>query len=104
VALKIATRELEPVKSCLSLKKKGLSRLILEAVGIKLATTEPELLKYMQSTLLWQQNKGDEVDGGVEWLVDQGKYALDFLVYNEILIKVPGVQCDKPEAEGSQES
>jgi replicative superfamily II helicase len=56
VALKIATRALESVQSCLSGNKRGLSRLVLEAVGISLATTETELLSYMKSTLLWQQN------------------------------------------------
>ena len=55
LALKIATKELEPVQSCLADEKKGQSRLVLEAIGIGLATTEPELLEYMKSTLLWQQ-------------------------------------------------
>ena len=53
VALKIATQALEPVQSCLSREKRGLSRLVVEAVGIGLATTEQTLISYMQSTLLW---------------------------------------------------
>ena len=52
-ALKIATQALEPVQSCLSREKRGLSRLIVEAVGIGLAITEQTLISYMQSTLLW---------------------------------------------------
>jgi hypothetical protein len=34
------TKALEPVESCLSYKKRGMSRLILEAVGTKLAPDE----------------------------------------------------------------
>jgi hypothetical protein len=81
VALKIATQALQPVESCLSSDKRGLSRLVLEAVGIKLASTEQELLLYMQSTLLWQQNTNRD------WLGEQAKFAMDFLVYNEIIVK-----------------
>lgn len=53
VALKIATQALQPVESCLSSDKRGLSRLVLEAVGIKLASAEQDLFEYMQSTLLF---------------------------------------------------
>ena len=56
VALKIATQTMEPVASCLARQKRGLGRLILEAVGTKLACDEKSLLRYMQSTLLWIQN------------------------------------------------
>jgi hypothetical protein len=44
VALKIATKELEAIQSCLADSKRGLSRLILEAIGIGLATTEESLV------------------------------------------------------------
>lgn len=40
--------------SCLSREKRGLSRLIVEAVGTGLATTEKILINYMKTTLLWE--------------------------------------------------
>ena len=90
LALKIATKDLEPVQSCLADEKKGQSRLVLEAIGIGLATTEPELLAYMKSTLLWQQQiatQESESDNTMKWLLTSGRYALDFLLYNEIVTK-----------------
>jgi len=45
--LRIATEKLEYIKSCLSDQKRGLSRMILEAVGIGLAHNDDELLAYL---------------------------------------------------------
>jgi len=61
---------------------------VLEAVGIGLATTETELLQYMKSTLLWQQNKTEQAEASLKWLIAEGRFAIDFLVYNEILSKM----------------
>lgn len=51
---------MEAVGSCLAANKRGLSRLILEAVGSEMATTDLKLLDYMQSTLLFVQNKKED--------------------------------------------
>jgi hypothetical protein len=101
--LKIATQQLTFIESCLSDKKRGLSRMILEAVGAELALSDDELLAYLKSTFFWQQRpdraalcgkrdkrKSDIDQTGVEWMqlewiLQQGKAALDFLVYNEII-------------------
>jgi len=54
-SVKIATQQLETVNSCLGTKQRGLSRVIIEAIGTKLAADETDLLWYLQSTLFWHQ-------------------------------------------------
>ena len=92
IGLRIATKELEKINSALFKKQIGLPRVILEAVGTGLASHEQELLKYLQSTLYWTQRptfpdltRSEEGTKQLEWLFAQGKEALDFLIYNEIL-------------------
>ena len=77
--------------------------MILEAIGIGLAHNDIELLCYLQSTLFWQQRPTQTMVGKrdkrrsdleskelteVDWILDQGRCALDFLVYNEIVRQV----------------
>jgi DNA polymerase theta len=45
--LRIATEKLQYIRSCLSDQKRGLSRMILEAIGIGLARNDDELLAYL---------------------------------------------------------
>ena len=47
IGLKIASSELTHIASCLSQKKRGLSRMILEAIGIGLASNDIDLLSYL---------------------------------------------------------
>jgi replicative superfamily II helicase len=54
-AIDLMTRKLERVESCLSSEQRGLSRLILEAIGIGLVSDQHELKEYLQSTLLFTQ-------------------------------------------------
>ena len=95
IGMEIATRQLEHVKSALHSQIIGLPRVILEAIGTGLAQDEYDLLNYLQSTLYWQQRPDyEEVEDSdraakqLEWLFGQGKEALDFLVYNEIVKQI----------------
>jgi replicative superfamily II helicase len=45
--LRIATEKLQFISSCLSDQKRGLSRMILEAIGVGLAQNDDELLTYL---------------------------------------------------------
>jgi len=119
-AVELMTRKLERVESCLKGSQRGLSRVILEAVGIGLVQNAEQMQSYLMSTLLYTQAKyegdeglqspmkadesfrksasrtQDEADTSKEradkaWrgVQSQGKEALDFLIFNEIINQSP---------------
>lgn len=42
----------------------------------------------MQSTLLWQQSGEETEFKKFEWMISQGRFSLDFLVFNEIMKQI----------------
>jgi replicative superfamily II helicase len=56
-AVELMTRRLERVESCLTSRQRGLSRVILEAIGIGLVLDQRDLKDYLRCTLLYTQHK-----------------------------------------------
>ena len=53
--------EIPPVSSCLTPRKRGTQRALLEVVTIRIASTRLSLLEYVRGSLLWQTNDRKEV-------------------------------------------
>lgn len=68
LGMKIISKTLEHVRSSLQLKKIGLPRVILEAVGTGLAKTESNLIEFLKTTLFWVQRPKDELSNQLNWL------------------------------------
>lgn len=68
--------ELPPVVSCLTPEKRGISRALLEIIGIRMVSSRDALDQYVHSSLLWHTTAHDlvnkMVDGAIEELIEQG--------------------------------
>jgi len=56
-AVALMNRSLERVESCLFAQRRGLARIILEAIGIKIVVSSEELKAFLVNTLLFHQVK-----------------------------------------------
>jgi hypothetical protein len=58
---------------------------MMEAIGINLAVSDDELLKFLKTTLFWQQRPVDQDE--TQWIIKEGKFSINFLLLNEIIEK-----------------
>eukprot|EP00347_Sterkiella_histriomuscorum_P009671 403340318 len=102
-AIELMNRKLERINSCLNIERKGLSRVILESIGTKIVQDSVQMKLFLQNTLLYTQISSlivEESQGKDQQLnnIDlehqawvqmqkQGKQALDFLIFNEIVVQ-----------------
>lgn len=63
--------ELPPVESCLTPKKRGIKRAMLEILGIRMVSSRDALDQYIHSSLLWHTIDHDQVNQMVETAIEE---------------------------------